>query len=144
MPAFGSASAISWARLRRTSSRSLRSNSRRLVPAGSPHWADLRMIRSGTSAELRAFPPSLLTLFGFDPRVLTLRMRSRVAEKSSPAKSDADLNDSVGHFGGASRLPPFAVNTVRLRSEGIDAQNALARSGGVVTGQVKCEGIGIA
>src|ERR1039458_5848629 len=55
MPAFGSASAILWASVREASSWSLRSNSRRVVPAGSPHWADFSMIRSGNSAELRAF-----------------------------------------------------------------------------------------
>src|ERR1035441_5738531 len=91
MPASRSASAISWAWVRGASSRSLRSNSRRLVPAGSPHWADLSMIRSAPSAELRAFASLLLTPVGFGPMVLMPRMRSLVAEVSLPARSNPKL-----------------------------------------------------
>src|ERR1017187_6645874 len=88
MPAFGSASAILWASVRGASSWSLRSNSRRVVPAGSPHWADFSMIRSGRSAELRAFASLLLTPVSFGPMVLMPGMRSRVAEVSLPARSN--------------------------------------------------------
>ena len=46
-------------------------------------------------------------------------------------------NNPIRRFGRAWRLPAFAVNPLRFRPQGLDTQDTLARSRGVVAGEIE-------